>query len=130
VILVGIGVNNAIILVDRIQELRREGLSIADAVIEGCTRRLEAVFMTTSIQVVGVLPVAFGNSKLMGIPYSSLGVSIISGMILSTLMTLAVLPALYEWAAKIEARFKTRGSTETPGVQPSTAPNPPHQAAS
>jgi HAE1 family hydrophobic/amphiphilic exporter-1 len=126
VILVGIGVNNAIILVDLIQELRRDGFSIRDAIIEGCSRRLQAVLMTTSIQVVGVLPVAFGNSKLMGIPYSSLGISIISGMLLSTLMTLAVLPLLYEKAASVGSKKRIRETvvTASPASEAARQPRP------
>ncbi len=112
VVLVGIGVNNAIILIDLIQELRSQGLSKRDAVIQGCSRRLQAVLMTTSIQVLGVIPVAVGNSKIMGIPYASLGVCIISGMLLGTLMTFAVLPWLYETLAGIEERWKGRGFSE------------------
>jgi HAE1 family hydrophobic/amphiphilic exporter-1 len=102
VILVGIGVNNAIILIDVIQELRLQGFSKCDAVVHGCARRFQAVLMTTAIQVLGVLPVALGNSKIMGIPYASLGITIISGMLLSTVMTLALLPWLYDRLSALE----------------------------
>ena len=121
VVLVGIGVNNAIILIDLIQELRSQGLSKRDAVIQGCSRRLQAVLMTTSIQVLGVIPVAVGNSKIMGIPYASLGVCIISGMLLGTLITFAVLPWLYETLAGLEERWKTKNLNESgPGQSAQT----------
>ena len=105
IILVGIGVNSAIILIDLITSLREEGIRREDAVVMGCARRLKAVLMTTSIQIISVLPVALGKSKIMGIPYSSLGVSIISGMLLSTAVTLVVLPMIYEWLDDVENRI-------------------------
>ena len=96
VILVGIGVNNAILLLDLVEELRGQGYSLRDSVVQACARRWRAVLMTTTIQVLGVLPVALGNSKIMGIPYSSLGVTVMSGMIFSTASTFLTLPFLYE----------------------------------
>ena len=106
VILVGIAVNNAIILIDIILELKAQGLRRSEAIIEGCSRRLKAVLMTTSIQVIGVLPVALGKSKIMGIPYASLGVCIISGMLFSTILTLVILPMIYEFLDDCEIKFK------------------------
>lgn len=106
IILVGIGVNGAIILIDLINHLRSQGIRRSDAVVLGCARRLRAVLMTTAIQIISVLPVALGKAKIMGIPYSSLGVSIISGMLLSTAVTLVILPMVYEWLDEIETRIK------------------------
>jgi multidrug efflux pump subunit AcrB len=106
VILVGIGVNNAIILIDLIQELRARGLSSSEAVIRACSLRLKPILMTTAIQVLGVIPVAVGNSKIMGIPYASLGVTIISGMLLSTAFTLAVIPWFYDLISSLESRLR------------------------
>ncbi len=102
VILVGIGVNNAIILLDLIQNLRKQGFSRKDAVVLGCTQRFRAILMTTSIQILGVLPVALGNSKIMGIPYASLGIAVISGMTLSTIMTFAIIPWMYDIVSRLE----------------------------
>jgi HAE1 family hydrophobic/amphiphilic exporter-1 len=96
VILVGSGVNAAIILIDMINSLREQGMSRREAVVFGCAQRFKAVLMSTSIQVVGVLPIAMGKAKIMGIPYASLGIAIMSGMLFSTLATLVVLPMLYE----------------------------------
>ena len=106
IILVGIGVNSAIILIDLIENLRAQGLRREDAVVQGCARRLRAVLMTTTIQIISVLPVALGKAKIMGIPYSSLGVAIISGMLLSTIGTLVLLPMTYEWLDDVEQSLK------------------------
>jgi len=106
VILVGIGVNGAIILIDLILHLKKLGYKREEAVVIGCARRLKAVLMSASIQMISVLPVALGQSKLMGIPYASLGVSIISGMLFSTLITLIILPMAYEFLDELESKIK------------------------
>jgi HAE1 family hydrophobic/amphiphilic exporter-1 len=106
IILVGTSVNGAIILIDLINKLREQGLRRDDAIVIGCARRVKAVIMTMSIQIIGVLPVALGKAKIMGIPYSSLGISIISGTLMSTLVTLIVLPMIYEFLDESEKRIK------------------------
>ena len=112
VMLVGIGVNNAIILIDMILNLRSQGFRRQEAILLGCAKRLKAIAMTTTIQVISVLPVALGKSKLMGIPYSSLGIVIISGMILSTLITLVVLPLIYEIFDDLEEKLFHKAGTK------------------
>lgn len=106
IILVGVGVNNAIMLIDMIIGLRNEGLPRREAILTGCAKRLRAVFMTTAIQVISVLPVALGKSKLMGIPYASLGIVMISGMIFSTIVTIVLLPVLYEACDTLDMKMK------------------------
>ncbi len=108
IILVGIGVNNAIILIDLILSLKKQGIKRQDAVVLGCAQRLKAVMMTTAIQVISVFPVALGKSKIMGIPYASLGVSIIAGMLFSTAITLMVLPMIYEFLDDWEQKLKVK----------------------
>jgi len=95
IILVGIVVNNAIILIDVILKLRSQGYPRIDAVALGCSRRFRAVMMTTATTVCGLLPVAIGGAKVMGIPYATLGIVIISGLSLSTVITLVLLPIVY-----------------------------------
>jgi len=95
VLLVGVGVNNAILLVDVIESLRKRGFPLKEAIAQGCAQRLTAVLLSTGMTILGVLPVALGNSKIMGIPYSSLGIAMISGMIFSTIITLLLIPAVY-----------------------------------
>lgn len=106
VILVGVGVNSAIILIDLIVNLREQGYRRREAIYIGCAKRLKTVLMTTTIQVLSVIPVAMGKAKLMGIPYSSLGIVIISGMIFSTIVTLILLPIIYEICDQLDVKFK------------------------
>ncbi len=103
VILVGTCVNNAIIIIDLIRNLQVEGLSRQEAIVQGCSKRFKAVMLSTMIQVVSVLPVAFGQSKIMGIPYSTLGIVIIFGIVFSTFVTLVVLPLVYQVLDRLES---------------------------
>lgn len=95
VLLVGGGVNSAILLIEIIRELRGQGLNRLEAIAVGCSRRLRAVLMTTLIQILSVLPVVFGNAKMMGLPYKTLGLVMVSGLFFSTILTLILLPMAY-----------------------------------
>jgi HAE1 family hydrophobic/amphiphilic exporter-1 len=106
IILIGVVVNNAIILIDVILKLRSRGKRRNDAIALGCAQRLKAVLMTTATTVFGLLPVAMGQAKIMGIPYSTLGICIISGMTFSTLITLVLLPLVYILFDSMEFKIK------------------------
>lgn len=108
VLLVGSSVNSAILLIDVIRELRAGGLGRLEAIAQGCSRRLKAVLMTTLIQILSVLPVVFGNAKLMGLPYKTLGLVMVSGLFFSTILTLILLPLAYLGLDILEEKFKAR----------------------
>lgn len=102
VFLVGTGVNSAIIIIDLIRQYKKEGLPQKEAIVRGCTQRFKAVLLSTTIQIVSVFPVALGQSKLMGIPYASLGIVIIFGTAFSTGLTLIILPLTYQILDSLE----------------------------
>ena len=94
VLLAGIVVNNAIILVDTAHRLRREGLEKAEALVEAGSVRLRPILMTTATTVLGLLPMALGlgeGSELR----RPMALTVIGGLVTSTLLTLIVVPALY-----------------------------------
>ena len=95
VILVGVVVNNAIVLVDTINQMRIEGAPLRQAVIEGSTRRLRPVLMTALTTIFGLIPMASGDAGIVGIPYAPLGRTVIGGLLASTALTLFVVPFLY-----------------------------------
>lgn len=95
VALVGIVVNNAIILIDRINQNRRIEDSIRNAIITASTERLRPILLTTITTVVGILPITL-SSELWG----PLGFSIIFGLSFSTITTLFVIPMLYDRFAR------------------------------
>jgi len=117
VILVGIVVNNAIVLIDLINRLRLEGYDRHDAIIEAGKHRFRPILMTAFTTIGGLLPMAVGNAQMIGIPYAPMGRTIIGGLLTSTLLTLIAVPWAYvlfddmrEYFKKITALylFKTR----------------------
>lgn len=95
VMLIGIVVNNAIVLVDYINLLRREnGLGILEAVRESGRLRLRPILMTTSTTVLGMLPLAFGTGPG-GEIQAALARAVIGGLSVSTLITLVLIPSVY-----------------------------------
>ena len=100
--LAGIVVNNAIVLVDYINHLRRdEGLGKIDAVLRASTLRFRPILMTTSTTVLALLPMALGSSiPLLGLGEGAeirtpMAITVIGGLIFSTVLTLVVVPVLY-----------------------------------
>jgi len=92
VALAGIVVNNAIILIDRINENRlNNGMSIDDAIREAATSRLQPILLTTMTTVAGILPLAITNPS-----WGPLGYSIVFGLLFSTALTLFMVPLLYQ----------------------------------
>ncbi|MDJ0840766.1 MAG: efflux RND transporter permease subunit [Acidobacteriota bacterium] len=89
--LIGIVVNNAIVLLDVIETRRREGASLNEAVHDAVVRRTRPILLTTTTTVMGLLPLAFSGSSL----WPPLAWAIISGLIASTMLTLLVVPSLY-----------------------------------
>ncbi len=95
VILVGVVVNNAIVLIDMTNRLRAEGSSRLSALLEAGRHRFRPILMTTMTTVCGMIPMAVGNSKIIGVPYAPLGRTMIGGLLVSTLLTLLVVPLFY-----------------------------------
>lgn len=94
VMLVGIAVNNGIVLVDYINQLKRKGMQLYDAVIKGCEARMRPVLMTAFTTILGMVPLAveFGTGSEI---WSPLARAVIGGLMATTLLTLMVIPILY-----------------------------------
>ena len=93
--LVGIVVTNAIVLIDLVNQYRRRGLRVREALIEGATRRLRPILMTALATIFALLPMAIGLTGKSGFISQPLALVVIGGLVSSTLLTLVVLPALY-----------------------------------
>ena len=89
--LVGIVINNSIILVDYTNQLRAEGLDIRKALIEAGETRFTPIILTTATTVGGLLPLTLSGGTL----WAPMGWTIIGGLIVSTLLTLILVPVLY-----------------------------------
>ncbi len=94
-ILIGIVVNNGIVLIDHINNLRREGLSRSEAIHGGCRERFRPIIMTAATTVFGLIPLAVGDSSLFDLRYFPMARTLMGGLIASTVLTLVVLPTYY-----------------------------------
>lgn len=96
VLLVGLPTKNGILLVDRTNQLRNQGLALNEAIVEAAGTRLRPILMTAVSTMAGVIPVALG----LGVGAESrqaMGVAIAGGMISSTILTLMVVPIIYSF---------------------------------
>ena len=94
ILLAGIVVNNAIVLIDLINQLRAKGMDKIQAIMEGGKSRLRPILMTTLTTTLGLLPLAigFGDGAELRAP---MAITVIFGLVVSTLLTLVVIPAMY-----------------------------------
>jgi len=95
VILIGVVVNNGIVLIDVVTRLRADGYDRLDALIEGGRRRLRPILMTALTTIFGLLPMATGDATFIGIPYAPMGRVVAGGMVAGTVLTLFFVPYLY-----------------------------------
>ena len=94
IMLCGIVVNNAIVLVDRINQLRRQGIEKDTAILDAAKTRLRPIVMTTLTTVLGLLPMAFGFGEGAEIR-TPMAITVIYGLLFASLLTLILLPVLY-----------------------------------
>jgi HAE1 family hydrophobic/amphiphilic exporter-1 len=101
IMLAGIVVNNAIVLVDYINTLRRRGMERQEAIVTAGTVRLRPILMTTATTVLGLLPMAlgFGDGAEIRTP---MAIAVISGLLASTALTLVVIPVTYALVERLK----------------------------
>ena len=115
IMLAGIVVNNAIVLVDRINQNRLRGLELHEAIVEAGRARLRPILMTTTTTALGLLPM---TGWLEGLPAigelgagegaelrAPMAIAVITGLVASTLLTLVVIPTVYSLVARLEGLF-------------------------
>ncbi|MBG6238838.1 multidrug efflux pump subunit AcrB [Mycetocola sp. CAN_C7] len=93
--LIGIVVTNAIVLVDLVNQYRDRGMSVAEAVRHGSSRRLRPILMTALATIFALVPMALGITGHGGFISQPLAIVVIGGLVSSTFLTLIVLPTLY-----------------------------------
>ncbi|MGC5035532.1 efflux RND transporter permease subunit [Streptomyces sp. DT190] len=103
--LIGIVVTNAIVLIDLINQYRKQGHGIVEAVVEGGRHRLRPILMTALATIFALLPMALGITGEGGFIAQPLAVVVIGGLVTSTLLTLLLVPTLY---AMVELRKERR----------------------
>lgn len=118
-ILIGVVVNNGIVLVDHINNLRAGGLPRNQAIVEGGRDRLRPILMTVATTILGLTPLAVGTTQVGGDgpPYFPMARAIIGGLAFSTMVSLLVVPALYAyfdtlaaWGRKVMRTARAQGA--------------------
>jgi HAE1 family hydrophobic/amphiphilic exporter-1 len=109
ILLVGIVVKNAIVLIDKVNQLREEGVAKREAICRGAESRLRPIVMTTLCTLFGFAPLAFlgGDGAEVRAP---MAITVIGGLAVSTLLTLVVIPIMYDRLdRKSDASYRARG---------------------
>ena len=109
ILLVGIVVKNAILLVDKVNQLREKGVTKRDAIHQGAVSRLRPIVMTTLTALFGFAPLAFfgGDGAEVRAP---MAITVIGGLLVSTLLTLVVIPVMYDLLDRSsDAKWRERG---------------------
>lgn len=106
--LVGIVVTNAIVLIDLVNQYRRAGRPLAEAVTEGARKRLRPILMTAAATIFALTPMAFGLTGGGVFISKPLAIVVIGGLVTSTLLTLVLVPVLYTLAERGKERVARR----------------------
>jgi hydrophobic/amphiphilic exporter-1 (mainly G- bacteria), HAE1 family len=95
ILLVGVVVNNGIVLIDYVIRLRAEGVERAQALLTASARRFRPIAMTALTTIIGMIPLTMAKPNEMGLSYKSFGLTLIGGMTTATLLTMLVVPVFY-----------------------------------
>ena len=104
IMLAGIAVNNSIILVDRINQLIRDGLDRKSAILQAGQQRIRPIFMTSITTILALLPLTFGFGESASLR-SPMALAVIGGLVTSTLLTLVVIPCVYDILDRTKTLF-------------------------
>lgn len=100
-ITVGIVVNNSIVMIDLVNQLRGRGMARRDALLNGCQARMRPVLMTSLTTLIAMAPMAFFAGEGMGQMFAPIGQAVIGGLTTSMVLTLMLTPVLYAWVDDI-----------------------------
>lgn len=104
IMLTGIAVNNSIILIDRIIQLQRSGVSRREAILQAGQQRIRPILMTSLTTILALLPMTLGIGESSALR-SPMAMAVIGGMITSTLLSLVVIPCVYDVFESIKDRL-------------------------
>jgi len=119
-VLMGVVVNNGIVMIEHINNRRREGMMRTEALVEGAKERLRPILMTMGTTILGMLPLCFSGSQLGGggPPYFPMARAIVGGLLFSTVVSLLFLPTIY--AMLDDMRIGTSSWLRRIGTRPTT----------
>jgi HAE1 family hydrophobic/amphiphilic exporter-1 len=125
VLLIGVVVNNGIVLIDYVNRLRNSGIERREALLAATHRRFRPIMMTAITTIGGMIPLAFAGANSIGLSYTSFSLTLIGGMTTATLLTLLVVPVFYTlfddvravFAAALDRAVARRPTTRRRGVE-------------
>ena len=117
IILAGVVVNNGIVMVDYMNQLRAKGLALTEAIVKGAARRLRPVLMTSITTIVGLIPMALGIGHG-GELEAPLALSLMGGLTSGTFLTLFVIPVVYSIFTRERRLPKPGKAASTAGAAP------------
>jgi HAE1 family hydrophobic/amphiphilic exporter-1 len=97
ILLIGVVVNNGIVLIDYVNRLRAGGMDRTEALLTAAHRRFRPIMMTATTTICGMVPLTLGGPTSIGLSYTSFGLTLIGGMTTATLLTLLVVPVFYSF---------------------------------
>ena len=103
--LIGVIVNNSIVMITRINQLRDSGMEKSKAIVEGAVTRLRPILMTTLTTVIALIPTAFSKAEGANLD-KPIAWTIIGGMLIGLFFTLFFIPSLYDFFDRFSRRFK------------------------
>jgi HAE1 family hydrophobic/amphiphilic exporter-1 len=112
--LVGIVVNNGIVLIDFINQLREQGLSLNDAIKEGGRIRMRPVLMTALTTILAMLPLALGLGES-GESWAPMARAVMGGLTVATVLTLIVVPLIYALLETLSDKVKAKLASKRGG---------------
>jgi hydrophobic/amphiphilic exporter-1 (mainly G- bacteria), HAE1 family len=129
-ITVGIVVNNSIVMIDLVNQMRARGMSRREALLNGCQARMRPVLMTSLTTLMGMVPMAFLAGEGMGQMFAPIGRAVIGGLTTSMILTLTLTPVLYAWIDDIgvwaaEVWGRARAVAAGRGVRPTAGETAP-----
>ncbi|MBL6843527.1 MAG: efflux RND transporter permease subunit [Verrucomicrobiae bacterium] len=104
ILLIGVVVNNGIVLVDYVNRLRQQGLERTEALLKAADRRFRPILMTALTTIIGMIPLTFSEPSELGLSYKSFGLTLIGGMTTATILTLLVVPVFYTFFDDLRER--------------------------
>ena len=104
ILLIGVVVNNGIVLVDYVNRLRQQGLERTEALLKAADRRFRPILMTALTTIIGMIPLTFSEPTELGLSYKSFGLTLIGGMTTATILTLLVVPVFYTFFDDLRER--------------------------
>ncbi len=119
--LIGIVVTNAIVLIDLVNQYRRHGMGLDEALLNGGQNRVRPIIMTAAATIMAMLPPALGLSSQSSFVSGPMAISVIGGLIASTLITLIIVPVLYRMIEGVKERH---GRTPQPVATEPDQPAP------